>query len=51
MNARHLRFFELVLVLSIVFLPSLIKSLSFIFTGYISDYAHLGYLDYVLYLN
>jgi membrane protease YdiL (CAAX protease family) len=51
MNTRQLRIFELILVLSIAFLPSLIKSLSFVFTGCIIDYTHLSYLDYVIYIT
>ena len=50
MNARQLRIFELVLVISIAFLPSLIKSLIFSFTGKMSDYSRLNYTDYVVWI-
>ena len=50
MNARQLGIFELVLVISIAFLPSLIKSLIFSFTGKMSDYSRLNYTDYVVWI-
>ncbi len=50
MNARQIRIFELILILSIAFLPALIKSLAFSFTGHLSDFSHINYVDYTLYI-
>jgi hypothetical protein len=50
MNSMQLKILEIILVISIAFLPSLIKSLIFSFTGQISDHSRLDYTDYIVWI-
>lgn len=50
MKNRKIRISELVLVLSVAFLPSIIKSFVLLFTGQVSDYSKLSYSDYFIWI-
>lgn len=50
MNSRQTRIFELVLVLSIAFLPSLINSLSFVISGRIGSIKEYNSVHYITWI-
>jgi membrane protease YdiL (CAAX protease family) len=50
MTSKQVRIFELVLVLATGFLPAIISSLAFIFTGHVKDYAKIGAVDYTIWI-
>jgi len=51
MTARQVRIFELILVLSVAFLPALIKSITFLITGDIGEQRQMGNIDYVVWVS
>jgi membrane protease YdiL (CAAX protease family) len=50
MTSRQLRIFELVLVLAIGFLPSLVASIAFTFTGNLRDFTNYDSTDYIVWI-
>lgn len=51
MTARQLRIFELILVLTVAFIPAILSSISFLITGEIGSFRQKNNLGYVIWIS